>query len=140
MKIYGHFCALVLMIFTSMASANELKLSYRCSSDQATSFENGDSKFHSPPIKEMSWTPEEGNNLNLVIGERKALIWVRQPYGSNERLLTVFRHRPGKSFTQDTEDIPMGTIGEHTSQVLDFHFEDSALRKVHVRCQIEMGI
>lgn len=119
-------------------AAQDLRVSYHCVSSNRISFSSGDGKWKEFRTQEIQWSPEVQNNLNLVIGEQKALIWVRQPFGTDERFLTIFRSVPGRGYVADSVDIEMGRVGQESMQSLDFSFEDSLVGRTEVRCQIRM--
>lgn len=115
-----------------------MNLRYTCQADKAISVVSGDNKLKLERSQSLDWTPGEAASPNLVIGERKILIWPRQPYGSQERFLSVFRATPSDLNAQDQQNIEMGLVGETRSQVLQFSISDSSVGEVQVTCRISM--
>lgn len=140
MKSVRLFLSAVLTLGTLSASAsNSLGLRYHCKSNKPVTFASGDKTFRSQRATEIEWSPRDTQNLNLVIGEGMGLIWVRQPYKTTERLLTIFRHVPAVGYVQDSTDVQMGQLGESTSESVTFDFEDPITGANHVECRVGMG-
>lgn len=122
---------------TSFASQNQLKVGYSCQSDRPVNFSNGDESVRIGYTKEMTLSLESPKNLNLVIGQHKALIWVRQPYGTDERFLSVFRVDKGIGYNSSPEEVAMGRVGEYAKKSLSFSFYESGA-SVRVDCLVMM--
>lgn len=129
------------LAYSSSASDSEGSkptIRYTCKSNRPTLFATGDGKMKSQLTQEIDWVISDEDNKNLVVGENKALIWVRQGLGSTSRSLSVFRYRSQRSFQQDARDIQMGEVGTSHSHLENILFEDPVFGSVHVKCLIQM--
>lgn len=138
MNSISRFLSAVVFLVSPMAMASGMEVVYSCQSSQPTSFSSGDQAIGARRVQEIQWTLSEPGNMNLVVGERKGLIWVRRPLGTQERFLTVFRHVPGQGYVQDSSEVPMGQTGQDVSREVRFSFVDPVVGATQVVCSVRM--
>ncbi|MFP5520315.1 MAG: hypothetical protein ACLGGX_10445 [Bdellovibrionia bacterium] len=125
-------------VFAVGLNDENLQVEYRCVSSQKIKFKSGDDAFRTAWVNSMEWSPEAGKSLNLVVGDHDVIFWVRQPYNTNERAITILRKIPGKGMRPDKTDLDFGVIGQTVEKNVEFDIQDSYLGKVSVSCHIQM--
>lgn len=138
MTVLRRILSAVLFLVSPMSLASGMEVAYKCQSSQPTSFSSGDQVVGARLVREIQWSLAEPANMNLVVGERKGLIWVRRPWGSQERFLTVLRHVPGQGYVQDSTEVPMGQMGEDVTREVRFSFVDPVMGSTQVVCSVRM--
>ena len=111
---------LVIGFFGKLASAADLKIHYHCTSDKPVVYANIEGQI--AETTDLSYSPESGKSLNLVIGRLMTghTLWIRQGYKETKRSVTVFdstRARGG--------EMSLGEEGETTTTTFSFKMRES---------------
>ena len=98
---------LLLTVLSQAASADEMKIRYHCTSEKAVEYRH--TRASLGLTTELHYTPEAGENLNLVIGSfHQYTLWVRKPYQESKRFISVFKLRNPNIF----QTLDLGDEGE----------------------------
>lgn len=83
---------LFLTALSQTANADEMKIQYHCTSEKPVAYRH--TKARLGETTELRYTPEAGENLNLVIGSlHQYTLWVRKPYQETKRFISVLKLR-----------------------------------------------
>lgn len=125
---------------TLATKTNSLGLSYKCMSDKEI-FYLGENK--EPQIqdqkKEFSWTPQSSNNMNLVLGNYDAILWIQKPFLSEKRSVAVFqrKEKPRHDHTLNiAKEYNLGVHPEPFSQNISVDILDHHDEPIHIECEI----
>lgn len=110
---------LLLTALSQTANAADMKIHYHCTSEKAIEYRH--TKASLGETTELRYTPEAGDNLNLVIGSlHQYILWVRKPYQETKRFISVFKLRNQQIF----QTLDLGEEGESATAVFEFEIKD----------------
>lgn len=111
---------LVLTAFNQPAQADDMKINYHCTSEKAIEYRH--TKASLGTTTELNYSPEAGENLNLVIGSyHQYILWIRKPYGETKRSVSVFKLRNQQIF----KTLDLGEEGEPATATFNFEITDN---------------
>ena len=95
-----------------------MKIHYHCSSNKAVNYAN--SKESLGLATEFVYIPEQGGNLNLVIGnQHEYILWIRQ--NDKIRSISVLKIYQNQIF----QELNLGEMGEPYTALFDFSIKDN---------------
>lgn len=111
--------ALFIGLFGRIAAADELRVQYHCTSDKPLLYRTAEGSL--PTGTELRHSPELGKSLNLTIGRfpSQYMIWIRRPWGENNRFASVFE---GTKLL--TQQLDLGQNGQRSTAVFPFQVKD----------------